>query len=222
VDRDDDLQAAKVLYAVASEAALGVLRLYIRKRRLFDQIAPHRNLLPSLFSIHPNTVRITGQMLRDSRLGTQTDHARQAGSLAFFVSDSPVNIYARAIIASVRFNQQLESVSSQQASWKEFDRKERVQTIVLPFPKFVAGLDQLPVPISSSSVTTYWRKGKEIIQEEMPDFHLRPEWKHYCARRYKGGAKPGAIRHAIFKDILAALKTFAGANRRRKNDTHCK
>ena len=48
--------------------------------------------------------------------------------------------------------------------------------------------------------------------EEMPDFHERPEWKNYRGRRYAYGAKRGSIQHAIFKDILAALKTIAGGN----------
>ena len=64
--RDNDLQAAEILYAIATEAALGVLNLYIRKRELFNKIAPRRNFLPSIFSIHPNTAKVTAQMLADS------------------------------------------------------------------------------------------------------------------------------------------------------------
>ena len=60
----------------------------------------------------------------------------------------------------------------------------------------------------------YWRKGKELILDEMPDFHERPEWESYRRRKYPGGAKPGTVQHAIFKDILAALRTIAGCNKR--------
>jgi hypothetical protein len=83
----------------------------------------------------------------------------------------------------------------------------------LPFPKYIEGIDVIPVPISPGCVPDYWRKGKEIMLEEMPDFHERPEWKNYRARRYAHGAKRGSIQHAIFKDILIALRTIAGANR---------
>jgi hypothetical protein len=48
----------------------------------------------------------------------------------------------------------------------------------------------------------------------MPNFHLRPEWKKYRERNYREGAKKGAMQHAIFKDILTALKTIAGANKK--------
>ena len=214
--QQEDLKAAETLYAIATEASRAVLNLYLRHRKIFDHITPNRKFLPSLFSIHPNTTTVTHQMFKDSQLGTRTDHVHQIGSRAYFVNDSPANIYARAIIASVSFNQELEPVSCQQYSWKEFDRNEKTRTVVLPFPKFVANMKTLPVPITTESVMTYWRKGKEMILEEMPQFYLAPEWESYRRRQYKGGAKPGAIKHAIFKDILVALKSIAGSNKGKK------
>ena len=215
IHQNNDLRAAEILYAIATFASRQVLALYLWHPDLFKRIAPRRNFLPSLFSIHPNTAKITAQMLRESQLGTQTEHARQAGSRAYFVSDSPANVYARAIIKCIEFNRELEPVSCQQYGWRKFDRKEHVQTVVLPFPDYVEGLDRLPIPITPESVPAYWRKGKEIILEEMPHFHEEPEWENYHRRRYKTGAKNGAIRNAIFKDILVALKTIAGTNHRR-------
>jgi hypothetical protein len=210
------LEAANTIFAIAIQASYDVLNLYLRERNLFDRIAPRHKLLPLLASIHPETSKITAQMLADARLGTKTDDAYRIGSKTWFVSDTPASIYARAIITSVRMNRNLEPISQQQASWAEFDRKNKVETLVLPFPKYVAGLDRIPVPITLASVMQYWRKGKEMILEEMPEFHLRPEWQKYRDRRYyKDGAKKGAIQHAIFKDILTALKTIAGSNHRR-------
>ena len=84
-----------------------------------------------------------------------------------------------------------------------------------PFPDHLDGINLLPVPITPQSVIDYWHKGKEIVRKEMPNFHLRPEWKSYRDNRtYQAGAKTGATQHAIFKDILAALKTIAGGNKR--------
>ena len=170
-------------------------------------------MLPLLATIHPESPKIMAQMFADARLGTKTDDAYRIGCKTWFVSDTPASIYARAIITSVRMNRNLEPISQQQASWAEFDRKNKVETLVLPFPKYVAGLDRIPVPITPAIVMQYWRKGKEMILEEMPEFHLRPEWQNYRERRYyEDGAKKGAIQHAIFKDILTALKTIAGSN----------
>jgi len=80
-------------------------------------------------------------------------------------------------------------------------------------PKWTKGLEKLRERFRQDSVLGYWRKGKEIMLEEMPDFHLRAEWKTYHSRTYKDGAKDGVIQHAIFKDILHGLKTIAGANK---------
>lgn len=216
VSRKKDLNAAKTLYAIATQTAFDVLGLYLHHRELFDQIAPRRGILPSLFSIHPGTANVIERMRRDSRLGARTRYARQVGSKAFFVSDTPANIYARAIIHSIEMNWDLEPIESQQAGWAAFDRKEGVRTVVMPFPKYIKGIEKIPVPITPANVMQYWRKGKEIILEEMPEFHLRPEWQKYRENRiYRDGAKKGAIQHAIFKDILAALQTIAGFNHRR-------
>ena len=214
--KENDLKAAETLYAIATSAARDVLSLYLRHRELFDQIAPRRRILPAFFSIHPETATVVRQMKADSHLGSRTSDAPLVDSKAYFLSDTAANIYARAIIHSIEINRNLESVEVQQKGWREFDRKERLRTVVLPFPKFINGIEAIPVPIRPDTVLQFWRKGKEMILEEMPDFHLRPEWKKYRdGRRYANGAKKGAVRHAIFKDILAALKTMAATNKRR-------
>jgi hypothetical protein len=152
-------------------------------------------------------------MHADSRLGTQTPESRYIGSRAWFTSDAPANVYARAIITGIKLNQNLDPIETQQATWKQFDRENDCRTYVLPFPRYTSGIELIPVPISPDSVPQYWRKGKEMILEEIPDFIDRSEWTHYHRRSYKNGASPGAIQHAIFKDILVALRTIAGANR---------
>jgi hypothetical protein len=210
----NDFRAAEILYAIATQAAYEILRLYLRHRDIFDRIAPRRKIMPTLCSIHPGTAKVVERMQSDSRLGTQTDQARQVGSKAYFISDNPANVYARAIVECVEFNRELEPLSCQEWRWKQFDKKEGFQTEVLPYPKYVAGLGSLP-SFSPASVMDYWRKGKEIISEEIPEFHLRPEWENHRRRRYKTGSKTGAVQHAIFKDILAALRTIAGSNHRR-------
>jgi hypothetical protein len=213
VRSEKDIAAAEMLYAIATSATFEVLRIYERNRELFDRITPRRKLLPCLHSIHPNTAKVTAMMKKDARLGAQTWESGLVGSKAWFTSDAPANVYARAIINTIELNQGLEPVEVQQKGWASFDRKNRTKTTVLPFPRYIEGIDEIPAPISPESVPQYWRKGKEIMLEEMPDFHLRPEWKIYHERSYKDGAKRGTVQHAIFKDILAALRTIAGANK---------
>ena len=210
------VKAADTIFAIAVQASFEVLRMYLRDRETFETIAPHHKLLPLLASIHPGTAKISVQMRADAKLGSKTDESRQINSRAWFMNDAPTHVYARAIIESVKFNRELETISCQEKKWKEFDKKAGVQTVLLPFPKYVEGLDRLPYYITPDRVMAYWRKGKEMVHEEMPDFHLRPEWAIYRNKRaYQGGAKKGAIQNAIFKDILAALKTIAGCYQRR-------
>ena len=218
--RTKDLAAAEMLYAIATYSTFEVMHLYLRNRETFDKIAPRRTLLPSLISIHPNTSKVTSAMKRDARLGTRTWEYPFIGSRSWFTSDTPANVYARSIITGIELNQKLKPIEQQQKDWGPFDRDNGVKTHVLPFPRYIEGIDQIPVPISPETVSQYWQKGKEMILEEMPDFYLRPEWKTYHRRVYKGGVKPGTIRHAIFKDILAALRTIAGANKTEKKKRH--
>lgn len=214
VARDSDERAAKIIYSIATEATYEVMNMYLRHRALFERIAPRRKLLPCLQSIHPRTANVASEMLRDARLGEQTEDKLRIRSKPWFMSDAPPTVYARAIILSVELNERLESPETQEQHWKPYDREYRLKTCVSPFPNYIRGIDKLPKPISPASVLDYWRKGKEIILYDMPNFHERPEWKNYRGRRYVHGAKKGAIQHAIFKDILIALRTIAGANKR--------
>jgi hypothetical protein len=213
-----DLEAAKLIYAIAVHASEEVLSIYLRHRSLFDQITPYRKTLPCLASIHPKTAKVVAQMQRDSRLGTRTDDAQRIRSKAYFTSDKPANVYARAIVDYVYANRDLEPVAVQQRSWKKFDRENGVRTIVAPFPKHQKGIKQLPAPLAPENVLKYWRFGKRVMQAEMPDFHLRTEWRTYHNRKYANGAKKGAIQHAIFKDILTALRALAGKDSRPTHD----
>jgi len=210
---EKNFAAAEMLYAIATYASFEVLDLHLRSPALFNKIAPGRTLLPCLISIHPNTAKVIAIMRDNARLGTQTWESRFIRSRPWFTSDTAANVYARAIITGVQLNQDLKPIEQQQESWEPFDRENGGKTHVLPFPRYINGIDKIPAPISPESVLQYWRKGKEMILEEMPNFHVRPEWEAYHRRSYKDGAKRGAIQHAIFKDILVALRTIGGAKK---------
>ena len=208
----EDLEAAKLVYAIAVEASQDLLSIYLRHRCLFDRIAPYRKTLPCLASIHPKSAKVIAQMQRDSHLGTQTNDANHIRSKVYFVSDKPANVYARAIVEYVHHNRDLDPISNQQRRLQKFDREEAVRTVVLPFPKHLKGIETLPTRLAPDNVMSYWRFGKRVIRAEMPEFHLRPEWGAYHKRRYVHGAKKGAVQHAIFKDILIALRGLAGTD----------
>ena len=51
----------------------------------------------------------------------------------------------------------------------------KVITIFFPFGQ--KSLEKLRRPFNPDHVLDYWRTGKEMIREEMPKFHLRPDGK---------------------------------------------
>jgi len=210
VDTDNDLESAEILFSVATHAAFAVMTLYLRHRDLFDRIAPGRKLLPQLASIHPGTAPVMRMMNEDAQLGTQTDDSARILSKPWFSSDKPANVYAKAIITSIQMNRNLDSIEKQQKSWETFDRENGCLTRVLPFPAYLEEIANLPVPFGPDVIHKYWEVGKKIILEDIPEFLEFPEWKSYHERHYEGGAKPGVVRSAIFRDILTALKQIAG------------
>src|SRR5690606_29924520 len=132
------------------------------------------------------------------------------------------NVYARTIIESINFNSDLDSIEDQKEQWKEFSAEVGAPIHVLPYPAYVDGIGNIPKPISPENVHQYWEKGKEIILHDLPDFHTRPEWGNYHRRKYRDGAKDGVVQHAIFKDILTALRTIAGSNKRKSGRSPCR
>jgi hypothetical protein len=215
VQKSNDVDAARTLYAIATYASFEVMLLYLRRPELFNFIAARCTILPCLASIHPNTSKVMAAMRRDAPLGKLTPESHVIGSRAWFTSSKPANVYARAIVTAISLNQGLEPIAQQKKTWAHFDKVNHCKTRLLPFPAYIEGIDRLPRKSSPDCVLQYWRKGKEMILEEMPNFHLRPEWRAYAERRYQNGAKTGAIQHAIFKDILTALRLMAGSRRPR-------
>ena len=109
--------------------------------------------------------------------------------------------------------------AARKLGWDEEKKRLELPSYVGSYeilPAWTRSLAGLRRPFNQRHVLDYWRTGKEMILEEMPDFHLRPEWQKYLDdRNYQHGAKAGAVQHAIFKDILSALKTIAGSHHRR-------
>jgi len=215
-----DLRAAATIYAAATHASFKVLSFYFRCREIFDAITPQRRMLPCLLSIHPQTKPMMERLFDDARLGTRTEYRNQVMSRSFFVSDAPANIYARAIVISIEMNREILCPKCQQMHWLDFDKKHQEHTVVLPPPKWTTAIKGFTESLAANNVLRYWNLGKRIILEELPNFHDRPEWRNYRRRKYRNGAKTSAIRHAIFKDILAALRSIAGANRTAGKPAH--
>jgi len=222
----------------ASDATFHLLELYKQDAALFQTIARQLSFLPCLMSHHPNTAEFNQSVFLNSQLGKDSIcGGRDAMHLAR--QSWPVR-YSYAIIETIDVN--LDTFGDELPRWAEAygygvkwpmdpvqvegeiaamnvtnDRKNQLRETfkgaVQVLPKWTESLTKIHQPFMPSNVLDYWRTGKEMILEELPDFHLRPEWKKYRdGRKYANGAKKGAVQHAIFKDILVALKTMATGN----------
>lgn len=80
---------------------------------------------------------------------------------------------------------------------------------IRPFPDWV----KPAMALKEFSVATFddWKVVvREIIREQTPDFHLRPEWVTQRATAAANGrTTPGEIQNAILDDIVSALKRLA-------------
>ncbi len=224
----------------AIEATSNFLELYRENPQLFQKVASRLSFLPCLMSWHPDAERFNRHLYEFSRLGEQSMYC-ELGHNAKHLLRQPWPVrYAYAIIATIDLT--LDTYDEMLPLWAEThgygvrhpvssdeieaalarlrcteEKKEEIRQenkgAYRILPKWTKGLGKINQPITKESVLDYWRIGKKMILEEIPNFHERSEWKDYHGRHYKDGAKPGALQHAIFKDILAALKTIAGVNR---------
>jgi hypothetical protein len=73
-------------------------------------------------------------------------------------------------------------------------------------PEWVKGVAQLK-EFSSESLTEWKPVIREMIREQLPEFHTRPEWSNQRNTAEASGRNtPGEIRNAILDDITSALQ----------------
>lgn len=231
------------LFHDAIQSTGDLMRLYDEDLRLFQKIARKLMFLPCFLSLHPDNPRFNRVLLKNSGLSQDNmEGAGQPKGMHLSRQSWPVR-YAYAIVMAIGLT--LDTYETRLPEWakiygygikypislseieaaadriglSEMGRRKYLLTYQDSYrilPVWTKGIEKLRRPFNVKHVQDYWKKGKEIILEEMPEFHLRPEWKKYRENRnYKDGAKKGAVQHAIFRDILTALKTIAAVNNRR-------
>jgi hypothetical protein len=235
---------AWALFHDAIQATGNLLDLYKSDLPLFQKVAGDLMLLPCFQSRHPDNLRFNRVYLENSRLSLRSMASACQPKRTHLARQPWPTRYAYAIISAIDLT--LDTYGEDLPLWSEIygygvkhpipletyeaaartmgwdeekTRKElrkyegRYQILSC----WTKSLEKLRRPFNRDHVLDYWRTGKEMILEEMPDFHLRLEWDDYRNRRaYQTGRKKGAIQHAIFKDILTALKTIAGSNHKHR------
>ncbi len=225
------------LYGKALELTRDLFDLYKTDAALFQKLAGQMTFLPVFLTHHPDNERFNRHFLQISQLaqeGMKNGCQRIPQRLAR--QSWPIR-YAHAIRETI--DSTLDSYADESPIWAErYQCAVKPPSRLRPWekaarnpsgdearkrwgfpsyadshkilPRWTKTLEHLRRPFNSEHVLDYWRTGKAMVMEELPGFHLRPEWEGYRRRHYKTGSKRGAVQHAIFKDILAALRTIAG------------
>jgi len=237
------------LFHASIEATGALLGLYKDNPPLFQKIASQLSFLPCLMSWHPDSERFNHRLFKFSKNGQKCIYGDLTNNPHHLIQQSWPVRYAYTIIDTVDltlgcYGDELPiwaalyghgvkhpipldayKEAMQRMCWDDAKQRQELpkyQNSHLILPKWTKNLEKIRRPFNTRHVLDYWRTGKQIILEEMPDFQDRPEWASYRRRKYKSGAKPGAIQHAIFKDILTALKTIAGAKRQKTGAVRAK
>jgi hypothetical protein len=234
------------LFNAAIEATRDLLEFYKENPKLFRKVASRLSLLPCFMSWHPDAQRFNRRLLEFSRLGRCGICYQLRNNPRYLIKQPSPVWYAYAMINTIVLThdtygedlprlarvygygvkhpisrERIEAALAKLTCSEEKKqmKREEYRGAYEVLPCWTRGLESLPRPFNKDHVLDYWRVGKAMILEEMPDFHERPEWQRYRDNRnYRSGAKKGAIQHAIFKDILAALKTIAGSGKRKRPD----
>jgi hypothetical protein len=243
-----DEREAWRLFHDSIEATSNLFDLYKQNPQLFRKIASRMSFLPCLMSWHPNAEHFNRKLFNFSRLGQDSMYGELRQHPRHLAKQTWPVRYAYAIMATIDLT--LDTYEDQLPIWAEIygygvkhpiplseydsaikklgwdEAKKRRELLKYEgryriLPLWTKSLKKLRRPFSKDHVLDYWHTGKEMILEEMPAFHMRAEWATYRDKRaYQGGAKKGAIQHAIFKDILIALKTIAGSNHKHRRPAY--
>jgi hypothetical protein len=232
---DEEKRSWKV-FDSALRATIELLEYQEKHPESFRKVARQMTFLPGLLSWHPDCDRFNQALLKTTELGVEGLHRDFRRHPNHLKHQSWPTRYAYDIVSTIDVNldtygYRLESMAKLYGFGKphpltpqDIDialqrmkcsdekkaqiRKDHIGAYQF-LPLWAEQLLKIERRFCKSTVLDYWRIGKAILLEEVPDFHQRPEWRSYQTRHFANGATPGAVQHAIFRDILDALKSIA-------------
>ena len=200
--------AAKWLVDLATHLSWRISALEKKQPKIMSEIARKINVWPVVANTQPGS---NGEMLtRLNELGLGKDiqhidvHFRKAGGCD---ENYPARCWAKAAVHCVeetRFWQRL-LVSRKDSVDKKLEEGTWKRGVELAWVHETKDL-----PYYSNQTRPKWADViRTMIREELPEFHLRPEWanqRNSCKARNRD--TKGEIQNAILDDIISALKTI--------------
>ena len=212
-----DAEAAKNLAEVVIQASVLLAIAEKRHPELLKPVARKQRMWPVLADDDPGWEREAVRHVAELNLGAES-RALKARFRKVRGTDAnlPARLWAKAAVRTIEetqsrilsFGQVLRDFGSNQ-SLADFCLE--TGWIIGEQPKWVDDAAKLR-DFSSDSLPKWKRVIREMIREQMPDFHSQPEWitqRNSAAAR--GRDTTGEVQNAILDDICSALERIAPA-----------
>jgi hypothetical protein len=207
-----DLAAAKELLEAAT-TAVGLLTMATsRHPQLFKELAAMAKMWPVLASDEPGWEKAAVSQVDGLELGKRLACLKtRLRPLRGSDVALPARRWARAAVQTIDetrwrlpFFVQMTDKLGGSDEWAEFATLHNWGTVEYPdWTKAAMALQ----PLSVETFDSWKAVVREIIREQMADFHLLPEWAtQRMTAESNGRGTPGEIQNAILDDIISALK----------------
>jgi hypothetical protein len=194
--------AASFLVQLATHLSFRIDALEKQQPKVMREIARKQNVWPVLANTQPGWEKGVQTRLTELELGKAIQHIdlpfRKAGGCD---ENYPARRWAKAAVHCVNQTRiyQRELASRKDSGDKNLGQGTWKRGVE---PAWVSETKDLP-DYSNQSRPKWADVIRKMIREELPEFHLRIEWKKARSRNTKG-----EIQNAILDDIIAALKTI--------------
>jgi hypothetical protein len=200
--------AAHSLVQIATHLSWRITALEKKQPKLAREIARKQNVWPIVIDTHLGWEKETLTRFEELGLGQDIQHIdipfRKAGGCD---ENYPARCWAKTAVHCVNQTRfwQRQLVSRKDSVDKKLGQGTWKRGVE---PAWVSETKDLP-DYSNQTRPKWADVIRKMIREQLPEFHLRPEWENQrksCKRR--GRDSKGEIQNTVLDDIVSALKTI--------------
>ena len=212
---EGDASASKALVETATFATMLLTFAVTSRQDLFKPLAAMRSLWPVMGTDKASWEIRAKETLNDLGLGSGLIMTEsQLRELRGSDEGRPARQWARQAIRTIDetrwnvtfFNYIMDKLGGVDA-WVDYSIDRGWE--MAKEPEWTMPAANLP-PLSRNSLEHWKPVVRDLIREQVPDFHLKPEWstqRSTCEANGRG--TPGQIQNAILDDIVSAVKSLA-------------
>ncbi len=201
--------AIKGLVQIAQHAIESLMLAERMHPKAAREIAGGQSLWPLLASLDPNWERIAVKRVQGLELGKELAFLRTPFRAARGTDENyPARKWAKVAVRAIEeTRRRYLTYGDLRAEFEELIFKGEVSLALEP--DWVERACRLP-QFSEATARKWGNVIREMIREQVPDFHTRQEWENQrnTARHNRRGTR-GEIQNAILDDIVSALRRIA-------------